>query len=451
MQSFLFDDHSDAYLHWWRSGRRQMSCLHVDAHLDLMEEGFSAEVLSGMSAAVEDRELELYRQAEGPFGQQLHCANYLYPALCTGLLAELVWLVPDSMWEPRRPRECAVELVSHWIDIPLADLKTWRTVGSSVVGTLYGRPFAVCEASGLKDVPDFPRGSLALDIDVDYFIGCQDDQVWSTPYTLRRTLSCSAEILTVALSTVGGYTPVQEIFLGEACLDAFSEQPLWAEDCRRIVSADPRQWEVLLAEVPETFRPALLARLGRWQEARELDPRYLRRPEDVACRLLEKGEWDSGLDFLRSQRVPLKKTLELELYCLSQLGRWSEVSAHFEAHREALERRGPEGLKIMHLVAQAYARQERWRQAEALLREAIKLAPEHQGLWFELARCQWKTGQEKRAARSLGRSLRYGRSRLGFRALLEGAVKILEQMDEPHLLRSCRRELEHLVSPLSAP
>lgn len=451
MQSYLFDDHSDAYLHWWHSGKRGMSCLHVDAHLDLMEEGFSADLLAGMNEVSDDGQMELYRDSDGPFGQQLHCANYLFPALQLGLIGELVWLVPNHMWQPQRALECALELVSHWIDIPTTDLKNWNAMGSSVVGTLYGQPFAVCAASGLREVPNFPRSELALDIDVDYFIRCEDDVVWSTPYDLRQVIPGSAEILTVALSTVGGYTPVQEIFLGEACLDAFSEGPRWELDCRKILRAGPQGWESLLGEVQEGFRPALLARMGRWQEAQALDSRYLQRTEDLVCRLLEKGEWEEGLRLLLGEEPLPRNSPQLVLYCLSQLGRWGEVVDHFEAHHEALEKRGPEGLKIRHLVAQAYARLQRPQAAEALLREAMKASQEHHGLWFELARCQWEMGQAKKAARSLTRSLRYGRKRAGFRGLLVGAIKLLEKMNEPHLLRTCRRELDHLVSPLSAP
>ena len=51
MKVHLFDDHSDALLHWHQAGYRDLICVHVDAHLDVMEECFDETALRAFQGA----------------------------------------------------------------------------------------------------------------------------------------------------------------------------------------------------------------------------------------------------------------------------------------------------------------------------------------------------------------------------------------------------------------
>ncbi|HIB65105.1 MAG TPA: hypothetical protein EYO33_08350, partial [Phycisphaerales bacterium] len=66
-----------------------LTCLHIDAHLDVMEDNFSPQALLDLGPQATSQTLRRYRD-EGI----LTCANYLYPALRAGLVERLIWVLP---------------------------------------------------------------------------------------------------------------------------------------------------------------------------------------------------------------------------------------------------------------------------------------------------------------------------------------------------------------------
>ena len=75
------EDHSGAYVLWKESDLRNGICIHVDAHLDVMDRGFTPEMLEKIAAVRTAGDLkECLTPTFLPWGG-VHCGNYLYPAL----------------------------------------------------------------------------------------------------------------------------------------------------------------------------------------------------------------------------------------------------------------------------------------------------------------------------------------------------------------------------------
>lgn len=444
MRAFLFDDHSETYLRWWDSGLRGLTCLHVDAHLDLMEDGFNLDILSELRAADGSLELEIFRREDGPHGALLHCANYLYPALRNELVNELYWIVPDHLWDERKNLIHALELVGHWVDVPLSDLRSWELSGDGLTGTLFDKPFWLGRVEDLPVLSPEQQRKLALDIDVDYFIDPADDSVWRTPYELAALIPYEPTVLTVALSVAGGYTPVQELFWGDLCLQAFQGESSLREFALRVWRSSPESWERLTESAPSLFRPALLARQGRWEEAQSLDRRYQVRPQDTAARFLETRKYREGLEYLRTLAADTLERDELIFYCLCFLERWDEVVELVQSNPGLIPERGPEALKMKHLLSQAQVMLGCFEKASTLLRAALRQAPENAALWLDLGLCEERMGAYKKAARSLQKAIRYSKGRASSASVLERSLPIFESLGERHLAASARRELNLL-------
>lgn len=409
-----------------------------------MEDGFQSTTLRQMREVEEVFELEVLRQEFGPHGALLHCANYLYPALSNGLVGELFWVVPDRMWGDGSGVEQALELVGKWVDLSLRDWESWRVENGAVCGSLMDRPFWIGRAQQLPLLSQSQQENLALDIDVDYFVDPLDDSVWTTPYRFADIFPYRPKVLTVALSVSGGYTPVEELYWGEVCLEVFEGKQGAREMVEAVWKSTPEQWEELLKSSSAYLQPALLARLGRWREARELDSRYHLRPEDIAARFLEKRKFEAALEYLSDLSPQAPQVGELTFFCLSFLGRWTELVKWCESHSELFPKPGPEGAKMGHLLALAYMSLGRYGEARDVLVYAGKQAPESSEIWLETGVCEYHTGARKRAARSLERAIRYSRGRVSSKGVLQRCLPILESIEEPALASSARRELRLL-------
>ncbi len=78
------------------------------------------------------------------------------------------------------------------------------------------------------------------------------------------------------------------------------------------------------------------------------------------------------------------------------------------------------------------------------LRSALEEAPENATLWLDLGLCQKRLGAPKKAARSLQKAIRYSRGRVSSLSVLERCSAVFEEIAEPHLAASAKRELNLL-------
>jgi tetratricopeptide (TPR) repeat protein len=193
---FRIENHDEALPIWRSSGCAERILVHVDAHHDMWWV---------------------------PPGQAVTIANFISPALRDGLLREIHWVVPDRSWESAKNRRQILHHLSRiQRDFPgrSEPIEIWR---DHISTTLLGKPLHICPVDGL---PKF-REEVLLDLDADYLIlprvtyGHDDPHPnvpWIWPENLLSRLQSRAvqsDLVTIAYSVYGGYTPVRWKYLGD--------------------------------------------------------------------------------------------------------------------------------------------------------------------------------------------------------------------------------------------
>lgn len=282
MLHLLADDHCRAYMFWKELGVRGTTCVHVDAHLDVGESGLTPARLAGLARARSEAEMEPFLGNTYVPGRGLNCGNYLTPALLEGIVEHLICVLPPSL---ELSLEGARRELQQWVDLTLKEYRSLRWEEDRVEGVLKGRRLTLCRATTLPACSH----PLLLDIDLDYLIN-EQREIWQQPEELLRELGeLKPDVLTVACSVQGGYTPAEACWMGPALLRGFGiyhpglqvrEGPLdrgsalfrlgWAEQALRTLE---------LEDSPESryLQGMISYREGDYGRAVELlEPPYLR-------------------------------------------------------------------------------------------------------------------------------------------------------------------------------
>lgn len=461
MVSELFDDHYQAFPLWREAGLKGLTCIHVDAHLDVSCDGFDATSLQGIAEAKTSQELERYRGNPSlPWGG-FHCGNYLYPALVDGTVTTLIWVVPSGLVDPESMLASARQTLQSWVDLSLEEYTSFKAKPGRVEGVLLGRRFVICTADQMPQLSEAEASSIALDIDVDYFIRLKDDTIWQTPYELAAILGPIQPLaLTVAISCGGGYTPPFYRFLGKICYDVFSGRPdAWKEEFANFQAAYHRQpvegespEEAARAReealrnafelAPDFIKPAILTALGQVEQAAKLDPDYQPSLLDDACRHFQKHQFEKGFACLDASGDETEARSYLTVFMAAG-------DQNFELSlsevKELLARPGiapRDEARLLVMCAELVSRQGRTKTAVELLKRSLKAEPERAATHHQLALNLRQLGERSSAARHLRKALRLAKGRVSSLAMMLDAARLYEELGQKALARATRRELK---------
>jgi tetratricopeptide (TPR) repeat protein len=338
----LMENHDHAFHVWRDAGAKNSVLVHIDAHHDM----WWTESVESMTIA-----------------------NFISQALKNDLVREVFWIVPDGTWRTEEGRQAIRSHVGKITrDYPGA-CKPVREEPDRFSAVLLEKPLTICSVEAL---PRLSEGVI-LDIDVDYLViprvsyGEVDehsDAPWCWPAELLARLQAAelqVDLVTVAYSVEGGYTPLEWKYLGDELVlrlrtPSASRAALgmgWmragAEAARRgdLVAAE-QKYRLAQSAYPRSAWPDYhLARLcqaaGRIEDGRRLyrhaigkDPSY-RSPYDV-------GFCHYWADRVVAADQAFRRTLTLD----------------------------PEHAGALLGLGMVAARQRRWADAEALLHRSIE-------------------------------------------------------------------------------
>jgi tetratricopeptide (TPR) repeat protein len=477
MIAALFDDHYEAFPVWREAGLTDLTCVHVDAHLDVATDGFTADGLAGIAQARTRIELDAFRgNPKLPWGG-FHCGNYLYPALLDGTVTTLIWVVPRDLLDGASFLQSARQTLQGWLDLTLEEFRSLRPVGDRIEGTLFGRRLVLCTCDSLPGFSEPEAGKIALDIDVDYFIRLKNDRLWQTPHELYRALGDLKPVaLTVATSCEGGYTPLADRYLGQVCLDVFSGRPqAWEQETlafqRALRSgdeaADPVQesgppletsssdpdvsspesrrqaaLETFLAQAPDFMKPSVLCALERFKEAEALDAGYRLSAFDQAGRLFQKRRYSEGL--ARLEAGTEESTDRSYMIAFLAAGN-AQLDLSLEEITALLTRSGMtqrEEARLLAMQGEVLGRQKQTKKAVEVLRRSLKMEPNLAGTHHQLAQHLRQLGDRDTAARHMRKALRLAQGKLSSLPILLDASRLYDELGQRALAKSTRRELQ---------
>lgn len=446
----LMEDHCDAYPLWKEHGLTGMTCVHVDAHLDVSADGFTAEGLACIAACRTARELEDFRGSEYlPWGG-FHCGNYLYPALLEGVVEHLVWVVPPHLPGPD-PLRWVREELQNWVDLTVDEYRALHLHQGRVEGRLAGRRLTVCTPDRL---PHFDHPVL-LDVDIDYLLDA-DDAIWQTPAGLAADLAdLDVAALTVAYSVNGGYLPLEHRYLGDVVF-------------ARLAHGETR-WEPLVADLlegrseerpqaPPWYQAAVAVKRGlaegqapggpAWLEAERHAPDWRFQPINQGAMHFRRREYAVALQWLEraAEAAPDEAPLCRYMQGLAEAkaGQLQEAADRWARLLEEGALKPLEASYVRYMSGKLLAALGRPQDAAEAFRRALETEPDHPLYLHHHGLALKEAGRMDEAARELRRSVRLAPDRLGAVDARLALATLYERQGKHALAQAEHRKVQEL-------
>lgn len=220
----LFENHSSSLVKWRRAGVRDRVVVHVDGHSDLdwLPDATIARIAAARPEELGALELHPYA-LDGTTLRKFGIWNFLYPAARLGIAREIVWVVPDgTLPSPEAAAALSRDLVAGKMHgVSVEEATGMRFEDGRLTGRVLGIPLTICE---LRHLPSFDEPVL-LDLDLDFLTtrSAETQEIaerpWIAPTDFVRILAergVTTDVVTISYSTIGGYFPPENRWIGEA-------------------------------------------------------------------------------------------------------------------------------------------------------------------------------------------------------------------------------------------
>ncbi len=234
---FLIEDHDEALEVWRKKRIKAFDLVHIDAHLDFgMHLAKPIQKIFNEAGSLKElkRNLEQslsFMHYEKDFDKQTNIGNYIYPAMQDGIVNDFYWIVPGRLKEFKESSKFIKNILKGFLRRQVQRLGLKPQVSSlklkkGIISTnLFGRKFIICI---IEKLPVLKQKAL-LDIDTDFLVidslinanntaKIGERKPWILPKDLVEILKQKIkrpEVITVAYSVNGGYTPIRYKHLGD--------------------------------------------------------------------------------------------------------------------------------------------------------------------------------------------------------------------------------------------
>lgn len=227
----LIQDHHQAYYVWRKRGFKNLTLIHIDAHLDFaFQEIKDTRLIFKEAKSISElkNQLEktiLFKQKQFDIEKLTHIGNYIYPAMRDGMVKDFYWVIPGDEKEFSRSLKNLKSMIKSLTKQDPKPKTAIKIKGGMLKTQLYGQNFIIC---CLKTLPKINKKVL-LDIDTDFLVISSirksnntneigRRKIWIEPEELIKVLKTKIKYLvlvTIAYSVNGGYTPLKFKYLGD--------------------------------------------------------------------------------------------------------------------------------------------------------------------------------------------------------------------------------------------
>jgi tetratricopeptide (TPR) repeat protein len=397
----LLENHSSSLVVWRRAQVRERIVVHIDGHSDFdwLPDGTVARIAAASPDELAGLELHPYT-LDGSTLSRFGIWNWLYPAARLGLVREMVWVVPDGTLGDREAQAVLVrDLVIDKIQgISLDEARALRPEGRRIRGTLLGLPITICE---LADLPAFDEPVL-LDIDLDYFTtrSAATLEVAETPciaptavLTRLEEKKIRADIATLSHSSLGGYLPARDRWLGR-----------WLRDSLRSPGRSDDGWIADWSAIQDDLRSGEAS--GAVSKARVLAER---RPEDpyawyALYEALHAAGSSSEAREARRRAVALDPVLDHDdLIAGDRLWLNHDYASALDFYHRFLEKNptGPFAAYVYRRIGHCLVGLDRDDEALPMFRRVVEMSPEHADTRLDLGLLLRQRGEMDAAVQEL--------------------------------------------------
>ena len=198
------ENHDAAYHAWLDAGVRRRILIHIDAHHDMWWVSDPGEIT---------------------------IANFISPALAEDIVREVFWVVPDRTWDGKRGLRPVLRHLRQVTERYPGARSAIQIEKNRISAVVLGKKLTVCPLALLPQIDE----DVLLDIDVDFLViprvsyGVPDEHgvlPWCWPGELVARLRAAAvrtDLVTIAYSVEGGYTPLRWKYLGDELMERLAE------------------------------------------------------------------------------------------------------------------------------------------------------------------------------------------------------------------------------------
>jgi Tfp pilus assembly protein PilF len=223
-QIVMMEDHDKAYYAWKQRGVRERILVHVDAHIDF---GWVPEIdldeigpgaFDPSKAAKEGLLLNPFLKSRK---KMVNIGNYIFPAIKEGMIKKFYWVVPQKSWQSARGKKYITKQLKQLLKIKRCSGGELARTDENLSCRIMGIEVVVCCLESLTRIEE----PVLLDVDVDFMLTDRiwDDlnpqrRPWIFPQELFKMISGKIndiDILTLAYSVEGGFTPLKFKYLGD--------------------------------------------------------------------------------------------------------------------------------------------------------------------------------------------------------------------------------------------
>ena len=241
----LIEDHDQALGVWRDKKIKGLDLVHIDAHIDFgIHPAKPVEKIVNEARSLKElkRNLEYslaFMCYEKDFDKQTNIGNYIYPAMEEGIVNNFYWVVPGGLKEFKESAKFIKDILKNLLSKSSEKIEVGTPRKASVRGRqksedrgegiistkLKGKDLIVCTLERLPVL----RQKVLLDIDTDFLVidsllnsdstkNIGKRKLWIMPQELVETLKVKIkhpQIITIAYSVNGGYTPMIYKHLGD--------------------------------------------------------------------------------------------------------------------------------------------------------------------------------------------------------------------------------------------
>jgi len=234
---FLVEDHHQALGIWREKGIKDTDLVHLDAHIDFGFYNAKQQIQiikEAKNISYLKQELEkslLYQRYQGNFDKQTNIGNYIYPAMCEGIVRDFYWVIPGGLKEFKKSVKFIKNMLKGFLKQDpyylgyRSQITGFKPQDGIITAKIFGRKFVICILEKLSIL----RQNILLDIDTDFLttdslLNANNTSriskrvPWIYPDRLVKFLNKrirNSKITTIAYSVNGGFTPMRYKVLGD--------------------------------------------------------------------------------------------------------------------------------------------------------------------------------------------------------------------------------------------
>ena len=212
---YIFEDHSEALIHWIKRGYKDCILINVDEHDDIRY--IPEHKIQKLKKFAKNRKWdEIANSHDRGVPSLFTLADFIYAAYRLGVIKKLYWVSPSGFLKWPNIQKGAQELLRAF-GYPEDIIKTFKANGRVAEGKIYGLDVVLTSVENLPELDE----PVLITFDVDYFSNSLwklkkgELDIFTKFFSSIKKKNLHVKDVSIAYSVNGGYTEAIYRYLGD--------------------------------------------------------------------------------------------------------------------------------------------------------------------------------------------------------------------------------------------